>query len=327
MSLYDDLGLSGSRSSTEEIKKAYRIKAKQYHPDRDGGNEEKFKKVVEAYKILSDPDSKSKYDMFGEDWIRNRNGLSSSNARAGGSSGDDDFEEDPIMNMISGLFGHYFRHTGGRPPPPQHNARVQIEKSFDATLEEIYMCNKKAIKINKPVVCKSCHGAGVKEIKVCPECCGKQYSYIPKYLVISLDPEIDLSIPIEVRGVLDTDSILRIRILERKHEKYHRSVEQGQDLCTSMNIPLHHALGKLKQTLHHLDNEDYILVYHDIIKPGQRLRAKNMGLLKKNGKRGDLFIDFTVEFPTSISKLSLGDEEDPCLQEKTKVILLEKIEF
>ena len=61
---YSTLGISKS-ASTEEIKKAYRKLAHQYHPDKGAGNEQKFKEVSEAYQVLSDPNKRAQYDQFG----------------------------------------------------------------------------------------------------------------------------------------------------------------------------------------------------------------------------------------------------------------------
>src|SRR5919107_1020618 len=66
---YDALGVSRS-ASTEELQRAYRTLARQYHPDvnRDPGAEERFKEISEAYSVLSDPDTRKRYDRFGPDF-------------------------------------------------------------------------------------------------------------------------------------------------------------------------------------------------------------------------------------------------------------------
>ena len=94
---------------------------------------------------------------------------------------------------------------------------------------------------------------------------------------------------------------------EDSHEK--KSEEKGGlkadrvavgSLVLRLDISIFDALGNFKYLHRHLDNEEYVLVYKDVIPPGCVLRARNMGLLRKDKIRGDLFIEFNHVWPTSI---------------------------
>ena len=89
-------------ATADEIKKAYRKKAIQYHPDKNPGDkeaEEKFKEAAEAYSVLSDPDKRAKYDQFGFDGLNGASGFGGGGGFSGGMSMDD------IFSMFGDIFG------------------------------------------------------------------------------------------------------------------------------------------------------------------------------------------------------------------------------
>ncbi len=151
---YEVLGVSRD-ASADEIKKAYRKLAKQYHPDLNPddkeGAEAKFKEASEAYEILSDPDKKSRYDQFGHAGV-------DPNAAAGfgggGFSGFDDFD-------LGDIFGSFF--GGGSVRRNNSNAPQRgrdIQMSIDLTFEESCFGTKKEITVSHMEQCSSCNGSG-----------------------------------------------------------------------------------------------------------------------------------------------------------------------
>jgi molecular chaperone DnaJ len=148
---YEILGVTKG-ASADEIKKAYRKTAMQYHPDRNPGDkaaEDKFKEAAEAYEILSDADKKAKYDRFGHQAFGpgtsggGRGGAS--NSRGGGGS----------------------RQRGQR----GSNLRIKMKLSF----EEIAKGVTKNVKVKKNVVCNTCTGSGAKDknsVQTCQTCGG-----------------------------------------------------------------------------------------------------------------------------------------------------------
>ncbi len=175
---YEVLGVSKS-ATPEELKKAYRKLALQYHPDRNPGNkeaEEKFKEAAEAYEVLSNPDKRAKYDQFGFA------GMSGAGGYGGqGMSMDDIFSQfgDLFADFgLGSIFGNSFgggfgggSRSGGNMRERGSNIRVKVKLN----LQEIEKGVKKKIKVPKYVTCDHCHGSGSEDgnTETCPTCKGR----------------------------------------------------------------------------------------------------------------------------------------------------------
>ena len=183
---YEVLGVDKS-ASADEIKKAYRKKALQYHPDRwvNGTDEEKkdaeekFKEAAEAYDVLSTPEKKSRYDQFGHAGL--------GGAAGSGGFGGAGFDISDIFSRFGDIFGGGFsgggfdlgdlfggggRSGGRRPVSRGSNIRIKVS----LTLEEVATPTEKKVKINKYVPCEHCHGTGAKDEhskETCPTCHGR----------------------------------------------------------------------------------------------------------------------------------------------------------
>ena len=170
---YEVLGVD-KNASLDDIKKAYRKKAIQYHPDKNPGNkeaEEKFKEAAEAYSVLSDADKRARYDKFGHAGMGGQAGPDFS-----GGFGD---LNDILNNLFGGGFGGFSgfgRGFGGDEGPSQRVSRGRdIRVRVKMTLEEIARGAEKEITIEKNVPCSECGGKGTKnasDIKTCPACHG-----------------------------------------------------------------------------------------------------------------------------------------------------------
>jgi len=165
---YEVLGVSKD-ASDEEIKKAYRKLAKQYHPDVNPGDknaEAKFKEINEAYEVLSDPQKRSQYDRFGH-----------AGPQAGGFGGFGGFE-DMGFGDIGDIFESFFGGTGfGRSSRarsgPQKGA--DLKYSMEISFEEAAFGVEKEIKINRMDLCNTCKGTGTKpgtSPQTCKHCNG-----------------------------------------------------------------------------------------------------------------------------------------------------------
>lgn len=161
-------------ASADEIKKAYRKKAIQYHPDKNPGDkeaEEKFKEAAEAYEVLSDADKKSRYDKFGHSGV---GGAASGGGQYGqGMDINDIFDHfgDIFGDAFGGGFGGYNSRGRGQRVNRGSNIRIKVK----LTLEEIATGVTKKIKVNKFIGCDSCNGSGAKNgsgYNVCGTCKG-----------------------------------------------------------------------------------------------------------------------------------------------------------
>lgn len=166
-------------ATPDEIKKAYRKKAIQYHPDKNPGDkeaEEKFKEAAEAYDVLSNPDKRARYDQFGH-------------AGMGGAAGGGGFEGfgqgmsmDDIFSMFGDIFGGRgggfggFGGFGGNGRPAQRKFRgADLRVKVKLNLKDISTGVEKKFKLKKYVTCSHCHGSGAEGnggTETCPTCHG-----------------------------------------------------------------------------------------------------------------------------------------------------------
>jgi molecular chaperone DnaJ len=170
---YEILGVQKG-ASADEIKKAYRKTAMQFHPDRNPGDkaaEEKFKEAAEAYEILNDSDKKAQYDRFGHNAFAG--GRSSGGGFGGGMNMDDIFSQfgDIFGGGGSDFFGGGRRGGGGNSRGTRgSNLRVKMKLNF----EEIANGVTKTIKVKKNIKCDTCTGTGAKDKNSMQNCgtCG-----------------------------------------------------------------------------------------------------------------------------------------------------------
>ena len=162
---YEILGIS-KNATPEEIKKAYRKKAIEFHPDKNPGNkeaEENFKTCAEAYEVLSDPNKKAKYDQYGHQAFDG----------SGGYGGGHHMNMDDIFSQFGDIFGGAFGggggfsgfggNSGGQRRVKGSNLRIKVK----LTLEEVANGVEKKVKVKRKI-----QAAGVK-YKTCPTCNGQ----------------------------------------------------------------------------------------------------------------------------------------------------------
>jgi molecular chaperone DnaJ len=164
---YEILGV-GKSASADEIKKAFRKAAIEYHPDR-GGDEAKFKEVNEAYEVLKDTDKRKRYDQFGHAGV----GGSSDNPFGGGySQGQNvnfDFGDLGLGDIFNSFFG-----GGGQPGQRQTRGR-DVEANVEISFEQAVFGTEVDLNLNLEDTCEHCKGTTVEpgyELKTCDKCGG-----------------------------------------------------------------------------------------------------------------------------------------------------------
>lgn len=176
---YETLGVAKG-ASDEEIKKAYRKLAHQYHPDKTGGDEARFKEINEAYQVLSDKTKRQQYDQFGQTFNQagggqgfggfDFSGFDFSNFSSQGQGGQGfsfDFGGEDLGDIFSGVFGG----GGGRRKKRGRDIQVDLEITF----EEMVKGAAREVNLYRTVECSRCSGKGGEPgtgKKTCPECKG-----------------------------------------------------------------------------------------------------------------------------------------------------------
>ncbi|MGD0621825.1 MAG: J domain-containing protein [Thermacetogeniaceae bacterium] len=322
---YEILGIK--REATEkEIKSAYRKLARKWHPDLHTGKqkaeaEEKFKKINEAYEVLSDPEKRSKYDRLGSNW---RNGQDfqpppdwGDNVRFYNSAdfpgGADGFQgAGGFSDFFETLFGGgaFGRATAGaaaagarrRTRGPQRGQDVETE--IELPLEEAYHGVSKTIQLSTGAVCTECGGAGTRERGFCPRCGGTGQVPDTKTLEVKIPAGICNGGRIRLRGQggegtgggARGDLYLKVRLLP--HPVY---TVKGSDLETEIRLlPDQAALGD-KVKVPTLDGP-VIMTIPPGSHAGIRLRLREKGLPGNGGQRGDEYVRLVIDIPPALSE-------------------------
>ncbi len=166
---YEVLGV-GKSASADEIKKAFRKKAIEFHPDKEGGDEAKFKEVNEAYEVLKDQSKRQRYDQFGHAGVGgNGAGGNPFGGYGGGQEMHFDFGDMGLGDIFSSFFG------GGAGNAQRQNRGRDVETSVDITFEQAVFGTEVAVKLNLEDTCEHCKGTTVEpgyELKTCDNCGG-----------------------------------------------------------------------------------------------------------------------------------------------------------
>ncbi len=178
---YQRLGVD-KNANKDEIKKAYRKKAKKYHPDKNPDDPEtartKFKEISEAYEVLIDDEKKRQYDMYGEEGVKDQY------FGGGGFTWNDFTHRDDVEDLFSDFFGGggvgdifgdlFGRRTGRRYSQQRVRKGNDLRITLEVELEDIKKGTEKTIRLHRKVKCKECGGTGSTdgERVTCPQCQG-----------------------------------------------------------------------------------------------------------------------------------------------------------
>jgi molecular chaperone DnaJ len=334
---YEILGVSKS-SSEAEIKKAYRKKAIEFHPDKNPGNaaaEESFKTAAEAYEVLSDPQKKAQYDRFGHQAFDNGGPGSRGGYSGGGMNMDDIFSQ---FGDIFGGGGNFGGFGGGS----QQQRRVKgssLKIRVKLTLEEIANGVEKKVKVKRKVqakgvtykTCSTCNGQGqvmrvtntilgrMQSASTCPTCGGagqmidKRPSEADAQGMIVEDETVSIKIP---AGVVDGMQLkvsnkgndapgngipgdLIVAIEEAEHEFLKR---EGENLHYDLYISLPEAVLGISKDIEAVNGKVRIKL-EEGIQSGKILRLKGKGIPSINGYgSGDLLVHVNVWTPKTLNK-------------------------
>ncbi|MBU1029270.1 DnaJ domain-containing protein, partial [Patescibacteria group bacterium] len=159
---YEILGVKKD-ASQEEIKRAFRKLAHQHHPDKAGGDAEKFKEINKAYQTIGDEKKRAQYDQFGHSTYEQMGGMGGSNASGFGFDGFNGFgggAQGFNLNDLGDIFGQAFGFGGGGRSPKRGR---HVEMDLVLTFEEAAFGVKKIIDPYKTVTCDECEGVGAQK--------------------------------------------------------------------------------------------------------------------------------------------------------------------
>ena len=230
---YIELGVPRN-AAAKEVKTAYRRLARRYHPDvntSDPDAEARFKRVNEAYQVLSDPKTRRDYDQYGDNWKH----ADQMRANDGGSAG---FRRSRGGHQGSGgmglddLFGDFGRGNAfGR------SRRQALQTSVQITLEEAFAGSKRNITIQGTSTCKECTGTGIDGTVLCSYCGGSGTSQMPRTLEVTIPKGTESGDRIRVRP--DDRTELNIEVDVRRHRVFTRN---DDDIVTEVAVSYLDAL-------------------------------------------------------------------------------------
>uniref|UniRef100_A0A667ZFU7 DnaJ heat shock protein family (Hsp40) member A2b n=1 Tax=Myripristis murdjan TaxID=586833 RepID=A0A667ZFU7_9TELE len=313
--LYDILGVSPS-ASENELKKAYRKLAKEYHPDKNPDAGDKFKEISFAYEVLTNPEKKELYDRYGEQGLREG---------GGGGPGMDDIFSHIFGGGLFGFMGGQGRggRNGGRRRGEDmvHPLKVSLEdlyngKTTKLQLSKNVLCGSSLLKLSQSIFVSV--GEVINEKDRCKKCEGHKVCKETKLLEVHVDKGMRHGQKITFSGEADQapgtepgDIVLVLQ--EKEHEEFRRD---GNDLHMTQRIGLVEALCGFQMTVTHLDGRQLLVKYPPgkVIEPGciRMVKGEGMPQYRNPFEKGDLFIKFDVQFPDNnwISPEKLSELED-----------------
>jgi len=337
---YEILGIS-KNATAAEIKKAYRKKAIEYHPDKNPGNavaEENFKKAAEAYEILSDATKKAKYDQYGHQAFEGNGG----NGGGGFGGGHGGMNMDDIFSQFGDIFGGGFgggsgfgSGGGGQRRTKGSNLRIKVKLS----LEEIANGVEKKVKVKRKIqapgvsyrTCATCNGQGqvmrvtntilgrMQSASTCPTCSGsgqildKKPANADAQGMILEDETVSIKIP---AGVVDG---MQLKVSNKGNDAPGNSVpgdlivvieeieheflkREGENLHYDLYISISEAVLGISKDIEAVSGKVRIKL-EEGIQSGKILRLKGKGIPNINGYgNGDLLVHVNVWTPKTLNK-------------------------
>lgn len=354
---YEILGV-GKKASSDEIKKAYRKLAMQYHPDRNPGNKEaegKFKEATEAYEILKDDQKRAAYDSYGHQAF--------GQGGHGGGQGFEGFDFNDIFSNFSDIFGDFGggrqkqkRSAAQRGSDVRYNLEISLSEAFKGVTEKIsftipQVCdvchgsgganNEKATdcptchgsgKIRAQQgffiverTCTTCHGSGSVIKNPCKKCSGQGRVNKEKTLSVKIPAGVEEGNRIRLAGEGEAGSRggqsgdLYVYISIRRHEFFTR---KGDDIHFEMPLKFTTAALGGSIEIPTIDGTKASLKIPEGAQSGDvfRLKSKGMSVINSGGRRGDMYVKINIETPVKLSakERELLTQLDKLMVEKEK---------
>lgn len=324
---YKLLGLKRS-ASPKEIKKAYRAKSLEFHPDKNKaeGAADQFAEIAYAYEVLTDEEKKEVYDRHGEE------GLKQHEQRQGQGGGHGGFDD---------IFSHFGFGGGGGRRQQREQTTPNVDIPLRVTMKQLYLGEIIEVEYVRQTLCvnwqecmrnnQECQGPGVKvrmqqiapgfvqQVQQrdercvapgkmwrsnCKECPNGQTQSEKIELTIDVQKGMKPGEPVTFEGVADekpgmNPGDLNFIITQEQDDHYHRD---GDHLYVTMEIPLVDALTGFSHEFTHLDDHKFNVKVDGVTECDHVMRVSGKGMPRKRGGFGDLYITFDVDFPDSLTE-------------------------
>jgi DnaJ-class molecular chaperone len=318
-------------ASADDIKKAYRRLARQYHPDLHSGSkktemEKKFKELNEANEVLADPDKRKKYDQYGAQWeqaeafekARRQGGAGAQGFRWEQPAGGAEFNSEAFSDIFDNLFRGGGRAGGARGfSMPGEDLEAEVE----LTLREVLTGITKRVSLREPVSCPTCQGSGMLRGRTCPTCYGSGSTTELKTIEVKIPAGVQEGTRVRVGGKGQPGSNggkrgdLYLHVTIKPDPIFRR---QGSDIHVTLPVyPWEAVLGAevMAPTL----TEPVKVKVPPGSKAEGKLRLKDKGLPSAAGGYGDLFLNLQIVVPPAVTaeesahylRLAKGIHPDP----------------
>ncbi len=317
---YERLGVPRD-SDAGTIKKAYRKLAMKYHPDRNQGPgeneaETQFKRINEAYEVLSDPDKRKRYDQFGEHWKQGQEFTpppagpgNSGGGRAvsaeefaqifGGEHGFSDFFASVFGDQLQDFVGRSARHH-----PRYRHRGADVKAELHLTLTQVVQGQQSAFEVPTSSPCQRCGGVGFLDQHVCPFCAGIGRTHGRKQVTLKNPQHMHDGMKLRLRGLGEPGEEggetgdLHVTVRLESDDVYRKA---GNDVEADVPIAPWEALSGAKVEVATLDGT-LVVTIPPGTRSGARLRLRGKGLHDGQGGRGDLLLKVRVALPDGLSE-------------------------
>ena len=334
---YQTLGVN-KQDSSEDIRKAFRQKAMEFHPDRNKNPdaEEKFKEINEAYQILNDPEKRAQYDRFGHAGV------------SGGSGFDRPFDGSDIFGGCGDIFDSFFGDRSGRRPNEPRRGQ-DIQQRVTLTFEEAVFGVEKVADITKLELCDTCEGQGNEpgtpvetcntckgngqvrrtqrslfgqfaQITACPTCQGKGKMIASpcgtckasglqrknRKTAVSIPAGVQNGMQVRLTGEGDIGANggpsgnLYIQVDVQDHDLF---IREEYDLIYEVNLNMAEAALGIEKQIPTLEGTPQNLSIPSGTQPNAQFRVKGKGVPHiHSNRRGDLIVIVSLTVPTKLTK-------------------------
>lgn len=280
---YKILGVSRD-AKTDEIRKAYRKLAKQYHPDvnKEPGAEEKYKEINEAYEVLKDSEKRAKYDTLGMNWQQGQDFTPPPGWSSGGNYHSADFDGGNFSDFFKTLFGSGFGDIfgGGSVHFDSSSVNLGDMSSFGRPVS-------KDTKADITLTLQDAFRGGKFDLRIG----GRKLS-------VNIPKGIKEGTELTLRGKSEKGGDLYLTIHIAPDSVYELN---GYDLTREVKVPVYDAVLGKKLAVETLAGEVDVTMPPGI-QDGQKLRLRGKGMPKRDGTNGDFFVRVRIEIPRHLSE-------------------------